>query len=88
MWSTAAKCSDEHAVWSFPCAASPTTMATGPSAPPMMPTQKSFCASGAKEAVSRLTWRGRSFSSQSSTKFECSGGSGVSVKLLAVKCVG
>ena len=50
-WSTAAKCSDEHAVWSFPCAASPTTMVTGPSAPPMMPKQKSFCASGAKKEV-------------------------------------
>ena len=29
-----------------------------------------------------------SFSTQSSTKIECSGGSGVSVKLMAVKCVG
>ena len=87
-WPTGAKCSDEHAVWSFPCAASPTTMAVGPSAPPMMPKQKSFCASGAKAAVSRLIWRGRSLSAQSSTKIEFSGGSGVSVKLMAVKCVG
>ena len=45
----------------------------------MMPKQKSFCASGAKEAVSRFFSRGRSLSAQSSTKIEFSGGSGMSV---------